>query len=113
MKQQSPSRCHPPDGCCCCRATCRAIAAQAVLGKARALEATGEQQAAWRLLSEAALQQHCAVPVLLEELARFALAQQDWEGLAEVLGHLQEQDDSNALAAAYQGMRLAACRVQL
>jgi hypothetical protein len=75
---------------------------QAVLGKARALEATNEARAAWELLSEASLQLPWAVPLLVE-LARLTLAQQDWEGLADVVGRLQQADGGNILGLAYTG----------
>jgi hypothetical protein len=78
---------------------------QALLGKARALEATSEARAAWELLSEASLQLPWAVPLLVE-LARLTLAQQDWEGLADVVGRLQQADGGNVMALAYTG----ACR---
>ncbi|KAF6259487.1 intraflagellar transport protein [Scenedesmus sp. NREL 46B-D3] len=62
---------------------------EALLGKARALEATGAAQNAWELLSTASLQLPWAVPLLVE-LARLTLARQDWEGLADVVGRLQQ-----------------------
>jgi len=67
---------------------------QALLGKARTLEAQHDLRAAWELLSEAAVRLPWAVPVLME-LARLTLAQQDWEGLAEVVGRLQQVDSSS------------------
>lgn len=76
---------------------------QALLGKARALEASGEARAAWELLSEASLQLPWAVPLLVE-LARLTLAQQDWEGLADVVGRLQQADGGNVMGLAYTGV---------
>jgi tetratricopeptide (TPR) repeat protein len=75
---------------------------QAVLGKARALEASQEQRAAWELLSEASIRLPWAVPVHME-LARLTLAQQDWDSLQEVTARLQQVDSSNIMALAYTG----------
>lgn len=75
---------------------------QAVLGKARALEASQEQRAAWELLSEASIRLPWAVPVHME-LARLTLAQQDWDSLLEVTARLQQVDSSNMMALAYTG----------
>jgi hypothetical protein len=75
---------------------------QAVLGKARAMEASQEQRAAWELLSEASIRLPWAVPVHME-LARLTLAQQDWDSLLEVTAHLQQVDGSNIMALAYTG----------
>lgn len=75
---------------------------QAVLGQARALEATGEMRAAWELLSEASIRLPWAVPVHME-LARLTLAQQDWDGLLEVTRRLQQVDSSNVMALCYLG----------
>uniref|UniRef100_A0A383W643 Uncharacterized protein n=1 Tax=Tetradesmus obliquus TaxID=3088 RepID=A0A383W643_TETOB len=76
---------------------------EALLGKARALEASGEARAAWELLSEASLQLPWAVPLLVE-LARLTLAQQDWEGLADVVGRLQQADGGNVMGLAYTAL---------
>lgn len=81
---------------------------QAVLGKARALEATAEARAAWELLSEASIRLPWAVPVHME-LARLTLAQQDWEGLLEVTTRLQQVDGSNIMALAYLGKSHRGC----
>jgi hypothetical protein len=62
-------------------------------------------RAAWELLSEAAVRLPWAVPVLME-LARLTLAQQDWEGLADVISRLQQVDDNNLAALAYTGEQL-------
>jgi hypothetical protein len=75
---------------------------QAVLGKARALEAIHEVRAAWEVLSEASIRLPWAVPVHME-LARLTLAQQDWDGLVEVTARLQEVDGSSIMAMAYLG----------
>lgn len=75
---------------------------QAVLGKARALEASQEQRAAWELLSEASIRMPWAVPVHME-LARLTLAQQDLDSLLEVTACLQQVDSSNIMALAYTG----------
>jgi hypothetical protein len=82
-------------------------ALQAVLGKACALEATGEVRAAWELLSEASIRLPWAVPVHME-LARLTLAQQDWDGLLEVTARLQQVDSSNVMALCYLGKRAQA-----
>ncbi|KAF8072682.1 TTC21B [Scenedesmus sp. PABB004] len=73
---------------------------EALLGKAAALEAGGEARAAWELLSEASVRLPWAVPAL-EELARLTLAQQDWEGLAEVAARLRGAEPGNLAAATY------------
>lgn len=78
---------------------------QALLGKARALEATDDDRGAWELLSEASVRLPWAVPVLME-LARLTLAQQDWEGLMEVVNRLQRVDVNNIMATAYTGIAL-------
>lgn len=75
---------------------------KAVLGKARALEATHEMRAAWELLSEASIRLPWAVPVHME-LARLTLAQQDWEGFLEVTSRLQRVDSGNIMALSYLG----------
>lgn len=75
---------------------------QAVLGKARALEAVNEMRTAWELLSEASIRLPWAVPVHME-FARLTLAQQDWDSLMEVTARLQQVDSSNIMALSYLG----------
>lgn len=59
-------------------------------------------RAAWELLLEAAVRLPWAVPVLME-LARLTLAQQDWDGLADVISRLQQVDGNNITALAHAG----------